>query len=62
MRMEGPPTLGTFRLRTQLWQRLGMKLEEFQALPWREAEEYIFYLQLIIQEEEAQQRSRSRAR
>ena len=63
MKTQGPPTLGTFWLRQNLWQRIGMKLEEFQELPWKEANEYVFYLQLISQEEAAQQqRNQSRAR
>lgn len=53
MGTQGPPTLGTFNLRQQLWQRLGMKLDELQSLPWREAEDYILYIQLITREEEA---------
>lgn len=28
-----------------------MTLEEFRLLPWREAEEYMFYMQMIRREE-----------
>jgi hypothetical protein len=62
MGTQGPPTLGTFNLRQQLWQRLGMKLDELQELPWREAEDYVLYIQLISREEEARSKQASAKR
>ena len=52
MGTEGPPTFSTFLLRRELKEQLGMTLEEVRALPWREAEEYIFYMQMIRREEQ----------
>lgn len=60
MGVAGPPSLGEFNLRAELWKRLGMKLEEFERLPWRTAEEYITYLQVIIREENEQARRNQR--
>lgn len=52
----GPPSFQLFWLRKQLITHLGMTLEEFNELPWREAEEYIFYLELVVREENEQRR------
>lgn len=52
----GPASLGEFNLRAELWKRLGMKLEEFEQLPWKTAEDYLTFLKLIIREENEQNR------
>jgi len=59
MGVAGPPSLGEFNLRAELWKRLGMKLEEFEQLPWKTAEEYLTYLQVLIREENEQNRRNS---
>lgn len=56
----GPPSFNTFWLRKQLKNHVGMTLNEFNELPWREAEEYIFYIQLIVREENEQARRNQR--
>lgn len=56
MGSEGPPSFSTFLLRRELHEQLGMSLEEFRELPWREAEEYIIYLQMIRREENERRR------
>jgi hypothetical protein len=61
MGTPGPPSFSTFLLRRELKEQLGMSLEEFRALPWPEAEDYLLYMQMI-RREEAHQRSRSNAR
>lgn len=62
MGTQGPPSLHEFWLRKELHSQLGMTLEEFQALPWRTAEEYITYLQLITREENEQRRRQNARR
>lgn len=57
-RSDGPPSLGTFLLRMELKKRIGMSLEEFRRLPWREAEDYLVYIQLLNQQEQMQQQQR----
>jgi hypothetical protein len=54
MGTAGPPSWGTFLLRRELKEQLGMTLEEFRELPWPEAEDYIFYMQMIRREESHQ--------
>jgi hypothetical protein len=39
-----------------------MRLEDLNDLPWREAEDYLLYIQLISREEAAQQRRVSSGR
>lgn len=56
MGTSGPPSFSTFLLRRELKEQLGMTLEDFRALPWREAEEYMFYMQMIRREEENRRR------
>jgi hypothetical protein len=58
MGTPGPPSFSTFLLRKELKEQLGMTLEDFRQLPWPEAEEYIFYMQMI-RREESHQRSRN---
>lgn len=60
MGTQGPPTLHEFWLRKELWTQIGMSLEEFYELPWRTAEEYIKYLELIAREESEQRRRNAR--
>lgn len=45
-------------MRQELWERLGMRPEDpaWLALPEREVEDYLTYIQLIRREEQAQQR------
>lgn len=56
MGTEGPPSLATFSLEQQLWQRLGRHVEDFDARPWREFDDYLLYIQLIARQEQAQAR------
>lgn len=42
----------------ELKKRIGMSLEEFRQLPWREAEDYLVYIQLLNQQEQMQQQQR----
>lgn len=62
MGTQGPPSLHEFWLRKELKAQLGMSLDEFQALPWRTAEEYVTYLQLIAREENEQRRRQNARR
>lgn len=39
-----------------------MRLEELDGMPWREVEDYLLYIQLIVREEAAQQRRTSARR
>lgn len=50
----GPPSWSSFTLEVALWQRMGLHLADLESRPWREAEDYLFYLQLIDREEAAQ--------
>lgn len=59
MGTPGPPSLGSFVLEQQLWQRLGRHVEDFHDRPWREFEDYLLYIQLIVREEQAQARRSS---
>jgi hypothetical protein len=56
MGTEGPPSLSTFWLEQQMWQRLGLRRQDLETRPWREVEDYLLYIQLITREEQAQQR------
>lgn len=56
MGSAGPPSLGRFSLEHQLWTRLGLRREDLARRPWREVEEYITYIELIVREEQAQAR------
>lgn len=56
MGTPGPPSLQTLLLRMELHKRCGMSLDEFAALPAREAEEIVVYLQLMQQQEQAEAR------
>ena len=40
-------------LRRELWQQLGMHPEDLDLMPWREAEEFITYLELSKRQEQA---------
>lgn len=62
MGTQGPPSLHEFWLRKELWSQLGMRLEDFYALPWRTAEEYITYMQMIAREENEQRRRQNARR
>lgn len=50
----GPPVLQRFRLATELWRRLGMRLADLESLPWREADAIVTILELAVREEAAQ--------
>lgn len=55
--------MSTFLLEQQLWQRLGLRREDLLSRPAREVEDYVLFIQLIVREEQAQQRrAASRAR
>jgi hypothetical protein len=56
MRTPGPPSLSTFLLRQQFWQRLGMTRSDIEAMPARELEEYLVIIQLIVRQENEQNR------
>ena len=58
----GPPSLGTFWLEQQLWQRLGLRRDDLRNRPWREVEDYLLYIDLSAREERAQQRRANNAR
>lgn len=62
MGSEGPPSLSSFALETEFWKRLGLRREDIQKRPAREIEEYLLYMQIIIQEEQAAQRRQSSGR
>jgi hypothetical protein len=49
-------------LEQQLWQRLGIHLADLETRPWREVEEYLLYIELIVSEEQAQQAAARRSR
>jgi hypothetical protein len=56
MGTAGPASLSTFWIRQQFWQRLGMTRADIEALPARELEDYLVYIQLITRQENEQQR------
>lgn len=53
---EGPPSLGTYRLLKEFWQRLGMRRADIQELSAREFEDYLTIIELEIREENAARR------
>jgi len=61
MGTAGPPSLSTFLLEQQLWQRLGLRREDLASRPAREAEDYFLFIQLIVREEQAQNRRSAHA-
>jgi hypothetical protein len=52
----GPPILGRVRLAIQLWQRLGLRLADLDAMPWPEADQIVTVIEVICREEDAQAR------
>jgi hypothetical protein len=56
MGTPGPVSLSTFSIRQQFWQRLGMTRADIEATPARELEEYSVIIQLIVRQEQEQQR------
>lgn len=56
MGTAGPPSLASFSLEQQLWQRLGLHARDLEDRPWREVEDYLLFIQLIVREEQAQAR------
>lgn len=56
MGTPGPKSLGVFWLRKALHTHLGMSLDEFRQLPWQEAEDTIFFIQMINREEQERAR------
>lgn len=62
MGTPGPPSLQTFLLRQEFWQRIGMTLESLERLPEREIEEYALIIQLLQRQEQADQRKANSGR
>lgn len=56
----GPPSLADFAMEVQLWQRLGLRPADLDAMPWKQAMEYCTYIELICQYE-ARERDRPAA-
>ena len=50
----GPESLQKFRLEQQLYQRLGMRLDDLVKRPVQEVHDYILFLELICREENYQ--------
>lgn len=55
----GPPSLADFAMEAQLWQRLGLRPADLDAMPWKQAMEYCTYIELICQHEERQRNAPS---
>lgn len=60
MGTAGPPSLSTFLLEQQLWQRLGLRREDLAGRPAREVEDYLLFIQLISREEQARRSADAR--
>jgi hypothetical protein len=50
----GPASLQKFRLEHQLYQRLGMKLDDLLDRPVQEVHDYIMFIEMICREENYQ--------
>jgi hypothetical protein len=50
----GPESLSDFAMEQQFWQRLGLRPNDIDAMPWKQALEYSTYIELICQEEAMQ--------
>ena len=54
MGVPGPPELGQFLLESELWKRLGRRLEELEATrSRREVDDILTIIQLVVREENA---------
>jgi hypothetical protein len=50
----GPASLADFAMEMQFWQRLGLRPQDIDQLPWKQAIEYSTYIELICQHEQQQ--------
>jgi len=53
---DGPPSLNTYVILSEFWKRLGMTRDDIRKMPAREFKDFLTYIELIMQQEQAQQR------
>jgi len=59
---EGPPSLSTFVIETEFWKRLGKTREDILKMPAPEFRDYCTYIEIVVQQEQAQARRNNSGR
>ena len=51
-----PDSLMDFAMEVQFWERLGLRAEDLDRMPWRKVQEYSTYIELLLQKEQLERR------
>lgn len=60
MGTPGPPSLNTFLIEREFWKNLGLTRDDLSKRSAQEIQDYLFFMQMIQREEQAQQRRNNR--